>query len=122
MLESSVRLVIAPDARYETLNAMAADVDGIIVRAQLPDDICDHAPKLKGIVRHGVGLDFIPVAAATRRGIAVANLPGCNTQTVAEYCFAQMLNLRRPLTMADEILSRVVDQLSESSGVPRFFV
>ncbi|MGP1679544.1 MAG: hydroxyacid dehydrogenase [Burkholderiales bacterium] len=104
MLENSVRLVIAPDARYETLNAMAADVDGIIVRAQLPDDICDHAPKLKGIVRHGVGLDFIPVDAATHKGIAVANLPGCNTQTVAEYCFAQMLNLRRPLTKADAAL------------------
>ena len=88
MLAGKVRLVTAPDARFETLRTRAADVDGIIVRAQLPDDICDHAPKLKGLVRHGVGLDFIPVDAATRVGVAVANLPGCNTQTVAEYCFA----------------------------------
>ncbi len=104
MLEGRVRLVTAPDARFDTLRALVADVDGVIVRAQLPDDICDHGPKLKGLVRHGVGLDFIPVDAATRKGVAVANLPGCNTQTVAEYCFAQLLSLRRPLGKADAML------------------
>lgn len=104
LLESKVRLVIAPNAHFDTLRAMVADVEGVIVRAQLPDDICDHGPKLKGLVRHGVGIDFIPVEAATRKGIAVANLPGCNTQSVAEYCFAQLLNLRRPLLRADGLL------------------
>ena len=63
----------------------AAEAEGIIVRAKLPDDIVDHAPRLKAMVRHGVGLDFIPVEAATARGIAVANLPGSNTNAVAEY-------------------------------------
>ena len=53
----------------------AAEAAGLIVRAQLPDDILDHAPLLRGIVRHGVGLDFVPLAAATARGIPVANLP-----------------------------------------------
>ena len=43
------------------------------------------------IVRHGVGLDFIPVASATSRGVLVANLPGCNTQSVSEYVFAALL-------------------------------
>jgi D-3-phosphoglycerate dehydrogenase / 2-oxoglutarate reductase len=104
MLAGKVRLVTAPDTRFETLNALAADVHGIVVRAQLPDDICDHGLKLEGLVRHGVGLDFIPVEAATRKGVAVANLPGCNTQTVVEYVFAQLLNLRRPLVMVDGAL------------------
>jgi D-3-phosphoglycerate dehydrogenase len=104
MLEGKVRLVTAPDARFETLKALATGADGIIVRAQMPDDICDAATRLKGMVRHGVGLDFIPVEAATRHGVAVANLPGCNTHTVAEYCFAQLLNLRRPLFKADATL------------------
>lgn len=104
MLEGRVRLITAPDARFETLNAMVSEADGIIVRAQLPDDICEHGARLMGLVRHGVGLDFIPVEAATRKGIAVANLPGCNTQTVAEYVFAQLLNLRRPLVRVDGVL------------------
>ncbi len=69
-----------------------------------PDDIVDHAPRLKGIVRHGVGLDFIPVAAATARGIAVANLPGSNTNAVAEYVMSALMHLRRPLYRLDASL------------------
>src|SRR5215210_2886447 len=90
VLAPHARLVVAPDAGAETLRRLARDADGIIVRAKLPDDIVDHAPRLRGMVRHGVGLDFIPVEAATRRGIAVANLPGSNTQTVAEYFFSAL--------------------------------
>jgi D-3-phosphoglycerate dehydrogenase len=106
ILEDKVRLLTSPDTTFETLRKLSKDVDGIIVRAQLPDDICDYAPKLRGIVRHGVGLDFIPVESATKSGVAVANLPGCNTQTVAEYCFSQLFNLRRPLFKADEVFRK----------------
>lgn len=101
LLAAHAEVVVAPEASAETLRALARDADGILVRAQLPDDICEHAPRLKAIVRHGVGLDFIPVEQATRHGVAVANLPGSNSQAVAEYCIAQMLNLRRPLARTD---------------------
>ncbi len=101
MLAPHVRLIVAPDTRPETLRSWAAEADGIIVRAKLPDDIVDHAPRLKAIVRHGVGLDFIPVTAATARGIAVANLPGSNTNAVAEYVMSALMHLRRPLLRLD---------------------
>jgi D-3-phosphoglycerate dehydrogenase len=101
ILAPHVRLIVPPDARPETLREWAKDADGIIVRAKLPDDIVEHAPRLKGIVRHGVGLDFIPVAAATARGIAVANLPGSNTNAVAEYAMSALMHLRRPLYRLD---------------------
>src|ERR1700709_1971495 len=101
ILAPHVRLIVAPDARPETLRKWAAEAHGIIVRAKLPDDIVDHAPHLKGMVRHGVGLDFIPVAAATARGIAVANLPGSNTNAVAEYVMSALMHLRRPLLRLD---------------------
>ena len=97
ILAPHVKMIVPPDARPETLRQWAKDADGIIVRAKLPDDIVDHAPRLKGMVRHGVGLDFIPVAAATARGIAVANLPGSNTNAVAEYVMSALMHLRRPL-------------------------
>ena len=90
-------VVIAPDAQPDTLRAAARDVHAIIVRLPLPDDIFDHAPQLLGVIRHGVGLDLIPVAAATAKGIVVANVPGSNANAVAEYCVMAMLNLlRRP--------------------------
>jgi D-3-phosphoglycerate dehydrogenase / 2-oxoglutarate reductase len=101
ILAPHVKMIVPPDARPETLRGWAKDADGITVRAKLPDDIVDHAPRLKGIVRHGVGLDFIPVAAATARGIAVANLPGSNTNAVAEYVMSALMHLRRPLYRLD---------------------
>ena len=104
ILQPHASLIVAPDAQPDTLRRWAANADGIIVRAKLPDDIVDHAPRLKAIVRHGVGLDFIPVAAATARGIAVANLPGSNTNAVAEYVMSALMHLRRPLSRLDSQL------------------
>jgi D-3-phosphoglycerate dehydrogenase len=104
LLTPHVRLITAPDTKPDTLRRWAAEADGIIVRAKLPDDIVDHAPRLKGMVRHGVGLDFIPVEAATARGVAVANLPGSNTNAVAEYVMSALMHLRRPLYRMDALL------------------
>lgn len=104
ILSPHTRLLVAPDTRPETLRAWAKEADGIIVRAKLPDDIVDHAPRLKGMVRHGVGLDFIPVEAATARGVAVANLPGSNTTAVAEYAMSALLHLRRPIHLMNGLM------------------
>jgi D-3-phosphoglycerate dehydrogenase len=104
ILSPHARLVTAPDTRPDTLRAWAKDADGIIVRAKLPDDIVDHALRLKGMVRHGVGLDFIPVDAATARGVAVANLPGSNTSAVAEYAISALLHLRRPIHLMNGLM------------------
>lgn len=101
VLGTQCELLLAPDTSAATLKRLVADSDGLVVRAQLPPDLFDHAPRLRAIVRHGVGLDMIPVAAATARGIPVANLPGSNTQTVVEYCLAAMLHLRRGLATMD---------------------
>ncbi|GJD58009.1 hydroxyacid dehydrogenase [Methylobacterium dankookense] len=103
-LAAHARVVAAPDTGFDTLRRLAADAAGLIVRAQLPDDILDHAPALRGIVRHGVGLDFVPMAAATARGVPVANLPGSNTRAVAEYVFAALFELRRGLGRLDRSL------------------
>jgi D-3-phosphoglycerate dehydrogenase / 2-oxoglutarate reductase len=104
LLQQHCAVVLAPDAQAETLAGLVADAEGLVVRAQLPPDLFDHAPKLRAVVRHGVGLDMIPVEAATARGIPVANLPGSNTQAVAEYCLAAMLHLRRRLAAMDSRL------------------
>ncbi len=101
MLRPHARLVTAPDTAAATIRALAADAVGMIVRSQLPDDITEHAPLLRGIVRHGVGLDWVPLTAATARRIPVANLPGSNTQAVAEYVFAALLHLRRGVGAID---------------------
>ncbi len=101
ILAPQVRLVTAPDTEPDTLRSYAKNAAGIIVRAKLPDDIFKHAPHVRAVVRHGVSLDLIPLAAAKRRNIIVANLPGLNTETVAEYFFSALFHLRRPLGRVD---------------------
>ena len=124
MLAVQARPVTAPDPSPETLRALIAEAEGLVVRVKLPDDILEGATRLRGIVRHGVGLDMIPVAAATARGIPVANLPGSNTQAVAEYVFAALFHLRRQVWRLDGGLRAegwgavrpIADGLSEIGG------
>ncbi len=96
-LAQHAEVIVAPKTDGDTLRALIEDVDGLIVRAKLPDDIFDYQKQLKGVVRHGVGLDMIPMAQATKKGIPVANIPGSNTASVVEYCLNAMFYLRRNL-------------------------
>ena len=101
LLAEHCEVIVAPDANATTLARLIADADGLIVRNKLAADLFDAAPRLRAVVRHGVGLDLIPVDAATARGIPVANLPGSNTIAVAEYAIAALLQLRRGLATID---------------------
>ena len=65
ILEAAADVVTAPDNLPATLNRMAADTDLLVVRAFLPADIFDGPNRLRGVVRHGVGLDMIPMESAT---------------------------------------------------------
>lgn len=100
-LTNECDVVVAPDVKPETLKRLIPDCDGLIVRCQLPQDIFDDAPQLKAVVRHGVGLDFIPVDVATKKKIPVANLPASNTNAVVEYCLAAIFHFRRRLGLID---------------------
>lgn len=97
LLALGAEVVRAPDAGADTLRRLARDVDGVIVRSKLPDDIFASAPRLRAALVHGTGTDIVPVADATARGVMVANLPGSNAQSVAEYCAMAMLMLARKL-------------------------
>jgi D-3-phosphoglycerate dehydrogenase len=55
------------------------------------------APRLKGIVKYGVGLDAIDIPAARARGIPVVNVPEYAEETVAEGAMALMMALARRL-------------------------
>lgn len=86
---------VAADTSPDTLRRDASGCSVVVVRAPLPDDIFDAAPSLVGAVRHGAGVDMIPVEAATARGVLVANVPGANAHTVAEHVLWSLLHLAR---------------------------
>ncbi|ARP80083.1 hydroxyacid dehydrogenase [Bordetella genomosp. 8] len=96
-LARHARVVVAPDARADTLRGLIADADVLVVRSRLPEDIFDHQTRLKGVVRHGVGVDLIPMRQANALKIPVANMPGSNTASVVEYCVNAMFDLYRSM-------------------------
>jgi D-3-phosphoglycerate dehydrogenase len=77
--------------------------DGMIVRSgtRVTAELLANPGKLRGIVRAGVGVDNIDVAAATRKGIVVMNTPGGNTVSTAEHTITLLLSLARMIPTAD---------------------
>ncbi len=67
----------------------------------LTAEIIASAPRLRLIQKIGVGVNTIDVEAARRRGVAVCNMPGTNTQAVAEMTLLLMLGALRRATRLD---------------------
>jgi D-3-phosphoglycerate dehydrogenase len=82
------------------------EADGIAIRSgtQLTAEVLEGQSRLKAIVRAGVGVDNIDVAAASRRGIVVMNTPGGNTVSTAEHTMALLLSLARNVPKANDSL------------------
>ncbi len=71
------------------------------------------------IVRYGVGVDNVDLAAATARGIAVANVPDAATDEVATHAVALALSLLRRLGETDAALRGGAWSLGTMVGVHR---
>ncbi|GAB2913090.1 hydroxyacid dehydrogenase [Paralcaligenes ginsengisoli] len=104
LLSSQADVRLASDTTFPTLRESSRDADVIIVRATLPTDIFEGTKRLRGAIRHGAGLDMIPVEEASKLGIAVANTPGVNALSVAEYVVGQMIALARQLHIVERKL------------------
>jgi len=97
-------VIRAPDSSADTIRRLAREADGVITRSKLPDDLFEAAPNVRAVVVHGTGTDLVPLAAAAGRGVVIANLPGGNAQSVAEYCVMAMLMLARNIVAVVETL------------------
>ena len=97
-----LELTVATKLDFEGLRAALRETDAIVIRSgtQLTAAALDDQPRLKAIVRAGVGVDNIDVPTATRQGIVVMNTPGGNTVSTAEHTMALMLALSRNVAPA----------------------
>jgi D-3-phosphoglycerate dehydrogenase len=86
------------------LAAALPQADYLVVRTFLPPDLLAGVHRLRAIVRHGAGLDMIPMQSATRQGIPVAYVPGANAQAVAEYVVGTFFGLARRFGSFDAAL------------------
>ena len=78
-----------PADRYELGDAIA-DPEAILVRSQQLTD-ADAVPSLRAVGRAGAGVNNIPVADYTDKGIVVFNTPGANANAVKELVMVGLL-------------------------------
>lgn len=74
--------------------ARAGDADVLLVnKVKLPESVLSQLPKLKYVGVLATGYDNVDTAAAARRNIAVTNVPGYSSDSVAQLTFALLLEL-----------------------------
>lgn len=67
--------------------------------APFTERVFANLPKLKLIVRYGVGVNNIDLNAATKYGVQICNVPDYGTQEVADHALALMLTLTRKVAL-----------------------
>ena len=84
------------------LLAHCADATGLLVQyAPVTRAVLNGLPKLRSIVRYGVGVDTIDLAAAAERGVIVSNVPDYGTDEVSDHALALLLALNRRIVAAN---------------------
>jgi phosphoglycerate dehydrogenase-like enzyme len=79
-------------------------IDFLFVPAAFPPitaAVLDNIPSVRMIQSAGTGYDKVDTASAARCNIPVANSPGANITTVAEFTIAMMITLQRRIATAD---------------------
>jgi D-3-phosphoglycerate dehydrogenase len=101
-------LVLLPDAvREDQLLQEVRQADLLLTcYAAITARVINAAQRLKGIVKYGVGIDAIDIAAARERGIPVANVPEYAEETVAEGAFALLMALAKKLKSIQRAMDR----------------
>lgn len=111
------RAALARDAIAAGVDAVAVDEfdDEAFAREIADADVLLHVlklvtpatlaagPKLKLVQKLGVGVNTIDLEACKAAGVAVANMPGVNSQAVAEMALALMLAVLRRLSYLDPL-------------------
>ncbi len=98
---SGLEVVYDPGATADQLPEKARDARVLVVRSTKVTRATIEGAKVLGLVlRAGAGVDTIDVAAASERGIYVANCPGKNAVAVAELTMGLLLALDRRIADA----------------------
>ncbi|MEY8097212.1 2-hydroxyacid dehydrogenase [Falsihalocynthiibacter sp. S25ZX9] len=92
-------LALLPDATTpQNLIAALKDADLLLMcYTPITRHVLENAPKLKGIVKYGVGIDAIDIPAAIEHGVTVVNIPEYAEETVAEGAFSMLIALAKRL-------------------------
>ncbi len=97
------------DVEHIPDNAENIEAISVFVDSEITAEVMSAFPRLQLITTRSTGYDHIDTSVAKERGIAVANVPGYGSNTVAEFAFGLLLNLTRNIY-------RAVDQVKEEEA------
>jgi phosphoglycerate dehydrogenase-like enzyme len=109
VLGPGVRIVVARSHHEDDLAPALGEADALILFHDIEamtDATFARAPRLKAVVRAGVGYNNVDLLAAGRRGIAVCNVPDYGTEEVADHALGMLLSLVRHLPESDASMRR----------------
>jgi D-3-phosphoglycerate dehydrogenase len=93
---------VSPLRTEDDVIRAAHDADALIIGfVPITSRVMDALPRLRVVVRYGVGYETIDVPAATERGIWVANVPDYCIPEVADHAIALLLALARKVLLLD---------------------
>ncbi len=118
LLRGSFDVDLGLEMSDEELAERIGDYDAILIRSgtKLTADLIERADRLKVIGRAGTGVDNVDIAAATRRGVIVANAPESNSVAAAEHTMALILALLRNVPQAHGSLTGGAWERSKFGG------
>src|ERR1051325_437743 len=116
LLEERFDVVVDKDSPLEEI---VGQFDGVVIRSatKFTADLIERAERLKVIGRAGVGVDNVDVAAATRRGIVVANAPESTVVSAAEHTIGLLVALARNIPQAHAALKQGRWERSAYGGI-----
>lgn len=96
------------DAAKYTVGEDVGQPDALLLRSQkLHDEVV--ADSVKAVARAGAGVNNVPVADYTKRGIVVFNTPGANANAVKELVLAGMLLSSRGILQGKSFVDTLGD-------------
>lgn len=103
----------------EEQRAIIGDYEALIVRSatQVDAALVQAAKQLKLVVRAGIGVDNIDVAACSEAGVLVENTPAGNAVSAAEHALALLFSLARRIPQAHMTTSQGRWEKSAYNGV-----
>jgi D-3-phosphoglycerate dehydrogenase len=117
---SGSQLVAIEGQDQNEVLAASRDCDALlVVSAKVPASLIDQMPRCRVIARLGAGTDRIDVAAATRRGIVITNVPDFCTNEQAEHTLALLLAWVRRLPYMQAAMRRGEWTARSNPGVHR---
>jgi D-3-phosphoglycerate dehydrogenase len=102
MTDADIEVVVGACRNEDEAMELAHDADVVINQhVSVTARMLDAWPRCLGVVHFGKGVDNIDVAAATKRGIWVANVRDANRDEVSNHVLAMLLGWARALVAFD---------------------